>query len=147
VVVTRLRPIAALALLVVGSSACATHDASPAFRRSVFVDDRGISVPLPPPSYYEVPEQEVDLHGVTEGSDPIVEGTTLHAEDIDGQAAGEVVLAAGATDFTVEGLDIDLRTHCFEIWLETPDGRETTHAFVRAHITGPKTLETTPGCD
>ncbi len=148
--VPRLAQLAALVCVTAlagGSAACATHDANPAFRRTLLFDDRGISVPLPPPSLIEQPEQEVDVHGATEGADAIVAGTKLHIEDIDGEAAGELTLDAGATSFDAKSLFVDLREHCFEVWLETPDGRETQHTFVRAHITGPKSLETVSGCD
>jgi len=145
------RRIAVLALATLGaglaSLACATHEASPAFRRALLFDDRGISVPLPPPSLIDQPEQEVDLEGGTAGKDRIAAGTKLYVEDIDGDAHAMIELAEGATSFSVDGLSVDLRAHCFEVWLESPDGRETEHFHVRAHITSDTTLETTPACD
>ncbi|MBC8068246.1 MAG: hypothetical protein IAG13_07925 [Deltaproteobacteria bacterium] len=142
-----LRRLAALALLTAVTGACGTHEATPAFRRTIAFDDRGISVPLPPPSLVDEPEQEVELRGTTVGADAIVAGTKVHVDDLDGEATGELVLAAGAAEFKVEGLYVDLRAHCFEVWLESPDGRLTDPSLVRAHITGPETLETTRGCD
>jgi hypothetical protein len=147
VVVNRLRRLVALALVTTVVGACGTHEVSPAYRRTIAFDDRGISVPLPPPSLIDQPEQEVELHGTTAGRDAIVAGTKVHVEDVDGEATGELVLAAGADEFTVEHLDVDLRTHCFEVWLETPDGLVSEPTQVRAHIIDAKTLETTPGCE
>lgn len=132
--------------VLVGASACASHEASPAFRRALVFDDRGISVPLPPPSLIDEPEQEVDVHGTIEG-DPIAAGTRVHVEDTEGDAMGEVELAKGATSFGVSGLVVDLRRHCLEVWLETPDGRDSEPTYVRAHIVDAKTLATSEGCE
>lgn len=141
--VHRIRRSVALALTVlVGAAACASYEAKPAFRRGLTFDDRGISVPLPPPSLVEA-----EVEGTTEGKDPIVAGTKLVIEDIDGTASAELTLDAGATSFKVEHLEIRVDHHCFEAWLETPDGRESEHFFVHGRLVDAQTFETVEGCD
>ncbi|HWB76234.1 MAG TPA: hypothetical protein VG755_14790 [Nannocystaceae bacterium] len=139
----RIRRTVALALTVlVGAAACATHEARPAFRRGLAFGDRGISVPLPPPSLVEA-----EVEGTTEGKDPIVAGTKLVIEDIEGTASAELTLDAGESSFKVEKLEIRIDHHCFEAWLETPDGRESEHFFIHGVLVDANTFETVEGCD
>jgi len=143
VAVHRLRRSVALALtILVGAAACATYEAKPAFRRGLAFGDRGISVPLPPPSLVEA-----EVEGTTEGKDPVVAGTKLHIEDIEGTAYAEVTLDAGETSFTVVDLEIRIDHHCFEAWLETPDGRESEHFFIHGVLVDADTFETVEGCE
>lgn len=143
--VHRIRRSVALALTVlVGAAACATHEAKPAFRRGLAFGDRGISVPLPPPSLIDVP---VEVDGTTEGKDPVIAGTKLVIEDIEGDAYAELTLDAGATTFHVKDLEVDLDAHCFEAWLETPDGRESKHFLIHGVLVDDETFETVEGCD
>ena len=116
------------------ASACARHEADPAFRRSVFIGDRGISVPLPPPSLTAEPEQEVEVEADAVGDDPVLAGTVVHVEDVMGEGFAELELAADTETFVVEGLVVDLRANCLELWLVAPDGRESQHALVHAVI-------------
>jgi hypothetical protein len=132
---------------VVLASACAQHHAAAAFRRSVFIGDRGISVPLPPPSFVDASEQDVDVEGEVVGDDPVLAGTLVHVEDLHGDGVGEVELAAGATSFTIEGVGIDLTANCLELWLVAPDGREGDRVLVHAEIVGPQEIETVLGCE
>lgn len=127
-------------------AACTTHDVRPAFRRSLGIDDRGISVPLPPPSLLDAPKQDVDVAGYSHGPDEIVAGTVVHVEDTTGTAVGELELAAGQRDFVVEGLAVDLRDVCLELWLVAPDGAESEHLFVSAEITAEQAIVTSIGC-
>ena len=116
------------------AAACARHEANPAFRRSISIGDRGISVPLPPPSLTAEPEQEVDVEADAIGDDPVLAGTVVHVEDVLGEGIAELELAADAERFVVEGVLVDLRANCLEVWLVAPDGRESDHALVHAVI-------------
>lgn len=134
--------------------ACAHHEAEPAFRRTVFIGDRGISVPLPPPSLTAEPEQDVDVDAQALGEDPVLAGTMAHVEDVVGGGTAELELTADAQHFTIEGLPVDLTDNCLELWLVAPDGREgdriLVHAVIVADDDDEDTLEsisTVSGCD
>ena len=128
-------------------ASCATHEARPAFRRGILIDDRGISVPLPPPSLVDEPAQEVDVEGTVPGEDTLVGGTRLYLEDLDGDAATSVEVDAAAATFAVRGIAIDLTANCLELWLEAPDGRESERSQVHAEVTGPQEVRTVLGCE
>jgi hypothetical protein len=148
VAVQRLHRLAALALIVVATAtACVSPDVKPAFRRTVFIDDRGISVPLPPPSFFDYPLQTVDVDGTTDGHDKIVAGTKLFVQDLDGDAYEQIELAADATDFKVEGVAIDLTMNCLEVWMQAPDGRLSGRPQFHVEIIDRTTIETVEGCD
>ncbi len=121
-----------VALLLAG--ACAQHEADPAFRRTVFIGDRGISVPLPPPSLTDAPQQDVDVDAQALGDDPVLAGTIAHVEDLAGGGTAELELPADAHQFRIEGLPVDLTDNCLEFWLVAPDGREGEPALVHAVI-------------
>jgi len=136
------------------ASACARHDAEPAFRRSVSIGDRGISVPLPPPSLTAEPVQDVDVEAHAVGDDPVLAGTMVHVEDVMGEGVAELELAADVEQFVVEELRVDLRANCLELWLVAPDGRESEHVLVHAEIVADdddedelESVATIPGCD
>ncbi|MBK6917135.1 MAG: hypothetical protein IPH07_07030 [Deltaproteobacteria bacterium] len=134
-----------IALVAMLASACATHEAGPAFRRAVLFGDRGISLPLPPPSLVDAPEQDVDLEGTVEGDDLLPADARVHVEDLEGDASAIVTI--GPDDrFTVEGLRIDVTRHCFEVWVASASG-ESEHVFVQAAIEGANGLRTHVGCD
>lgn len=139
----RITAVCAFAVL----AACTVHEPRPAFRRGVFVDDRGISVPLPPPSLAAEPEQEVDVEGQLPGEDPLEAGTILHIEDTDGTSVSSTEVDVDEEGFVVEGFLIDLTANCLELWLETPDGRESEHVQVHAVIVDDNDIRTDPGCE
>ena len=139
------RAIAATVLVGVwASAACATHEPVPAFRSAVVLDDRGISVPLPPPSLLDNPTQDVDVDGEIEGDD-IVAGTSLRVFDMQSGEEVEVELDAGQATFSV-GMTVDLSENCLEFWLEGPDGGQSDRALFSAHIVSDTEVETRPGC-
>jgi len=140
----RIAPLLVLGTLVLG---CARHDAAPAFRRALLIDDRGISVPLPPPSLVDEPVQEVDVDAQSMGEDRILAGTVAHVVDVLGDATLQVELDADAEHFELQGLIVDLRENCLELWLVAPDGRESSHVFVHASIASETEIETVVGCD
>lgn len=139
--------ISRIALALVGTlalSACARHDVRPAFRSGVFIDGRGISVPLPPPSLFEAPKQSVDVDVEVDGED-LPGGTELTIVDNEGDAERTVVLDDEAS-VTLEGLEIDLTSNCLELWLTDGD-RESDHALFQATIgEDDQTVETQQGC-
>jgi hypothetical protein len=128
--------------------ACVSHDPEPAFRASVLIGDRGISIPLPPPSLVDAPEQEVDVEGEVLGVHEHVDGLVVRIVDHAGGAELDVPLVDGSTAFHAEGLAIDLSDNCLELWLVDADGREGERAQYRALIdaTG-QAIEVSEGCD
>jgi hypothetical protein len=133
-----------LSTLLVG---CVVHDPEPAFRASVFLGDRGISIPLPPPSLVDDPEQEVDVEGEVIGLDEAVDGLVVRIVDQSGGAELEVPLTEGST-FRAEGLPIDLSDNCIELWLVDADGREGERAQYQALIDeSGQSIEVSEGCD
>jgi len=136
------------AVLFIGTAACAVHEAEPAFRASVLIDDRGISIPLPPPSLYDEPEQEVEVEGEIVGLDEAGEALVLRIVDNSGQADLDVPLAAGTTHFFAEGLAIDLTDNCLEAWLEDAAGSEGEHQLFHAAIQNSgEAVVVVEGCD
>ena len=139
--------ISRIALALVGTlafAACARHEVRPAFRSGVFIDDRGISVPLPPPSLFEAPKQSVDVDVEVDGEDLPV-GTELTLLDNEGEAERTIVLD-DESSVILEGLEIDLTANCLELWLTDGD-RESEHVLFQATIgDDDQTVETQQGC-
>lgn len=129
----RRHPLIAAVVAALACAACAVHEPVPAFRRAVFIADRGISIPLPPPSLFEAPHQKVDVSGQLQGDDQIAAGTTVHVIDDRGNGETEVELAAGVASFQAT-LEIDLTDNCLELWAEAPDGSEGGHSLYSASI-------------
>ena len=128
-------------------AACAQATGEPAFRRSVFIGDRGISVPLPPPSLFEAPKQRVDIEVEVQGDGSLPAGTELRIVDNEGEAETALMLAGDETEALAVGIEIDLTMNCLEVWLVEGD-REGEHALFTASIdTDGQTVLTTPGCE
>lgn len=119
--------------LVLGIGACAAHEAKPAFRASVFIDDRGISIPLPPPSLIDEPEQEVEIEGEVVGLDDSADELRVRIVDNVGGAELEAPLDEGNM-FHAAGLGIDLTDNCIEAWIEDTAGAEGEHRHFEATI-------------
>lgn len=120
-------------------AACATHEAEPAFRASVLIGDRGISIPLPPPSLRDEPEQEVEMVGEIVGLGDRTEGLSLRIyEQTSGEERTEALpdgeLPDGPFIFTAYGIVLDLTDNCIELWIEDVDGNEGTHYLYQAEI-------------
>jgi hypothetical protein len=147
------RSVATLACvsLVGATVGCVAHPARPAFRASVWIGDRGISIPLPPPSILKAPKQKVDVEGELVGDEPVVGDVLAHVVDLRGDATAAVSVAAGETAFLAEGLEIDLTDYCLEVWLEGEDGTEGEHALFSALVVvledGTEAVEVSQGCD
>lgn len=127
------------------ASACAQHGVRPAFRSAIVVDERGIFVPLPPPSFTAAPIQNVQLRAEIVGLDPIEVGTIAYVVDERGPAEVEVLLEEDAVTFSAE-LEIDLRDHCLQAWLVAPDGAVSEIHRVHAEVIDDRELETLAGC-
>ena len=99
--------------VLLGVGACATHEVEPAFRASVLIDDRGISVPLPPPSLVDEPQQDVEVQGEVVGLEGDASGLVVRI--LDNVSGSELEATLDADDmFRVEGLGIDLTDNCIE---------------------------------
>lgn len=137
--------IATIALL--ASAGCAQHDTKPAFQSSLRIADRGISIPLPPPSLLEEPNQAVDIEGEVVGDDRLSTAATAHVVDLQGGEEVTVDVAAGADSFVAQGLPVDLTDNCLELWLQTDDA-ESEHAFYSATVAADgETIVVTPDCE
>lgn len=142
------RAFAGFVLATLGLGACVVHDPEPAFRAAVLIDDRGISIPLPPPSLVDEPEQEVDVEGEVIGLPDDPTGLLVRIVDSAGGAELDVPLAEGGTTFHGQGLAIDLSNNCIELWLVDADGREGERARYRAVIDASgESIEVAEGCD
>lgn len=138
---------AALALVALAVVACVAHEPRPAFRRGVLVDDRGISVPLPPPSLLDAPKVDVEVAGTLPGADKLKDGTVVHLEDTEGDARASADVDVAKASFALDDITIDLTANCLELWLEAPDGRESQRTLVHAEIDGADAVITIAGCD
>jgi hypothetical protein len=127
-------------------TACAVHEARPAFRSTVWIGDRGISVPLPPPSFYEAPHQEVEVEGQVQNADDLAAGTEIHIVDNVGDADIVVPLQQGESSF-VGRLELDLSDSCLEVWLVGPDGAEGDRSLYSTRIVSVDEIEVVEGCE
>lgn len=125
-----------LSFIGIGASACAAHEVEPAFRASVLIDDRGISIPLPPPSLVDEPEQDVEVEGQVVGLDGDLEDLAVRVVDNVGGAELQTPLG-GDSRFRLQGLGIDLTDNCIEAWLENTSGEEGAHRHFEAVISEP----------
>ncbi|MBL9104270.1 MAG: hypothetical protein JNL82_25215 [Myxococcales bacterium] len=100
------------------------------------IGDRGISVPVPPPSLTAAPRQEVDVDG--ELGDPQAASGTIVTMWIYGGAEdrGHQIVAEPDGSFHFTGIPLDLTDNCIEVWSEEPGayGGTSVTSFFRAHI-------------
>lgn len=121
--------------------ACNAHPIVPAFRSIATLPDRGIAIPIPPPSVVTIPEEpvEAEVYGTVEGMDGLdagVEaGTEVRVVDLVGGAEASTILDEdGQSTFKIAGVSIVLEDHCLELWLETPDGRPSDVSQYHAEV-------------
>ena len=129
----------ALGLLAAG---CNDHAPVQAHRSAVLIGDRGISIPLPPPSVLQAPQQTVEVHGDLDGS--IGEGAEVRIIDNDG--GDEASVPAEAGHFTAE-LDLDLTSACLEAWVVNAEGAEGERRFYSTRIESDDTILVVAGCE
>lgn len=98
------------------------------------IDKRGISVPVPPPSLWDMPIRTVTVEGQLGDSEP--EPMTVVFIQDTFQDAGLFVEANPDGSFKFEDMQIDLTQNCLEVWSEEPGayGRMSVHSFFRASI-------------
>ena len=113
-----------------------------AHRSAVLIGDRGISIPLPPPSVLEAPQQEVEVHGQLDGA--VAEGAEVRIVDIEGGAEASVPAEDGA--FTAS-LELDLSAACLEAWVVDADGAAGERRTYSTRIEPDDTVLVVAGCD
>jgi hypothetical protein len=127
--------------------ACAAHPGEPVMRSGIFIPERGIAVPVPPPSLTSEPEVDADICGeiVEIGFD---DGTEVHLYDSEsGYEADVPAISEGypfedtAHDFCFEGVPVDLTANCLEFWTD-----EIEPVRYRLVIDG-ETVGVREGCD
>lgn len=98
------------------------------------IDKRGISVPVPPPSLWAAPVQQVTIEGKLGFSDPEPMTVVFLQNAFTDQ--WPFVYADGDGSFRFEGVELDLTQNCLEVWSEEPGpyGDMSLHSFFRASI-------------
>ncbi|MGH1343282.1 MAG: hypothetical protein ACRBN8_17110 [Nannocystales bacterium] len=136
------RSIASLFVVCVLAAAC--NDPAPvsAHRSAVLIGDRGISIPLPPPSVLQAPQQEVEVHGALEGA--FEEGAEVRLVDISG--GDEASVSPDGVAFTAV-LNLDLTDACVETWVVDADGVESERRSYSTRIEADDSILVEPGCD
>lgn len=99
-----------------------------------FIDEHGISVPVPPPSLTAAPVQFVEISGSLGISMPKDMTRAYLFEGTSGR--GYFVYPDDVGNFLFEGVELDLNDNCLEVWYEEPgeDGRSSEHSFFVASI-------------
>jgi hypothetical protein len=131
----------AFALVLVG---CVVHEARPAFRSAVVIGDRGITVPLPPPSFIDAPRQAVAIEGSLTG-DAITTDFVVHIADIMGETELAVELPTNATNFAASA-EIDLSANCLEFAVENHEGARSEPSLYHVEIVDATSLRVVEGC-
>lgn len=133
-----------LTVLAFGLLAAGCNDHAPvqAHRSAVLIGDRGISIPLPPPSVLQAPEQTVEVQGELDRF--LGEGAEVRI--VDNEGGDEASVPAEGTGFTAE-LDVNLTSACLETWVIDADGIEGERRFYSTRIESDDTIRVVPGCD
>ncbi|MCR9166244.1 MAG: hypothetical protein ACE37F_26640 [Nannocystaceae bacterium] len=129
----------ALGLLAGG---CNDHAPVQAHRSAVLIGDRGISIPLPPPSVLEAPQQTVEVHGQLDGL--VGEGAEVRIVDNEGGDGASVPAEDGG--FTAQ-LELDLSRACLEAWAVHSDGTEGERRFYSTKIEAGDAILVVAGCE
>ena len=126
--------------------ACAVHEPVPVVRSAIFVGDRGITVPLPPPSLTATPEQEVEVEGEIDGPTQLEAGTVVRVVDNRGSADVVYELSPDERTFSVT-MRIDVTDSCLELWLETPKGQRSAPTLVSTRVVSQQDVAVVDGCE
>ncbi len=132
-------PLFALGILAGG---CNDPEPVQAFRTTVFIGERGISIPLPPPSLAAEPQQEVEVQGIVDGD--VEPGSEVRLVDT---AGGDETVAEIEEDSFAATLELDLSAGCIEAWLVASDGSQGEHRFFSTVISDDDTVEVREGCE
>jgi hypothetical protein len=140
----RIVPLCAL----LAAAACNQHDVY-GFRAGVWVGDRGIAIPVPPPSLTDAPVQPSRIEGsfdvaAEEGVSPPVQ---VELKDLVSGAEASVEIDELAGDFLIEEVVLDHTDNCLEFRLVLSDGRasdvERYHTVIE---TDDRTVRVVDGC-
>lgn len=136
------RSIASLFVLGVLAGACNDPAPVPAYRSAVLIGDRGISIPLPPPSVLQAPQQEVEVEGALEGT--FDEGAEVRIVDTAG--GDEASVSPDGASFTAT-LQVDLTDACLETWVVDADGVESERRSYSTRVEADDSIRVVLGCD
>lgn len=130
-------------LFVVGVLAAGCNDPAPvaAHRSAVLIGDRGISIPLPPPSVLQAPQQEIEVQGALEGI--FDEGSEVRIVDTAG--GDEASVSPDGASFTAT-LEVDLTDVCLETWVVDADGVESERRSYSALVEADDSIRVVSGC-
>jgi hypothetical protein len=116
------------------AGACAVHEARPTVLYRIGIGDRGITLPLPPPSLTGAPVQPLQVSGelaiasADRNEDADAPAPTPSAVVVYERSSDRLVRAqpqagpSGSWSFVGELPAVDLRDHCFELWIEDAAG-------------------------
>jgi hypothetical protein len=130
-------------------AACNPHDVY-GFRSGLWVGDRGIAIPVPPPSLTDAPVQVSRVEGgfdvtAQEGASPPV---VVELKDLASGAEASVEVDKLAGDFVIGEIVLDHTDNCLEFRIVLPDGRasdvEQYHTVIEADD---RTVRVVDGCD
>ena len=131
-------------LFVLGALAAGCNDPAPvsAHRSAVVIGDRGISIPLPPPSVLKAPQQEVEVEGALEGT--LDEGAEVRL--VDRAGGDEASVAPEGMSFTAT-LEVNLTDACIEAWVVDADGVESERRSYSTRVEADDSIRVVVGCD
>lgn len=131
-------------LIVLGVVAAGCNDPAPvsAHRSAVVIGDRGISIPLPPPSVLQAPQQEVEVQGALEGT--VDDGAEVRIVDTAG--GDEASVSPDGMSFTAT-LEVDLTDACLETWVVDADGAPSERRTYSTRIEADDSIRVVPGCE
>lgn len=131
-------------LFVIGVIAAGCNDPLPvsAHRSAVLIGDRGISIPLPPPSVLQAPQQEVEVHGALEGT--FDEGAEVRLVDTAG--GDEASVSPDGASFKAT-LEVNLIDACIETWVVDADGAQSERRSYSTQVEADDSIRVVPGCD
>ncbi len=156
---TKPTPSLLLVVLAAGLAGCASHDLySFSFRKAeLTLGDRGIAIPVPPPSLRDAPVQESE---VTVDVDYILDEPAQPPQDteaavelwvrdrVGGAVASALAPAPPPGTVTVEGLVLDHTRNCLELWLEVDGGARSEVTVVHTVIDDDDvSVRVEPGCE
>lgn len=100
------------------------------------IAERGISVPVPPPSLTAAPRQQVNIEGELGISDPEPDTVVSLWDRYNDGIPGAFNLANPDGTFRLDGFELDLTMNCLEVWSKEPGpyGKESVHSFFVASI-------------
>lgn len=126
---SRLSKLFSLCALLAGVSAVAC---TPTFlsENGTPADFRGITIPLPPPSFHDNPNLTIDVDGSI-GQEP-GPGTVVGLWESVAQE-GRLTAPDDEGDFVFEGVDVVADQSCLEIWYDTNEAGDIVRSEIAAY--------------